>query len=50
LIGGLTSNPDAVEGVLSFLQKRPPEWTLRVPEDLPRHLPWVDERRDVEEM
>ncbi|SFQ49463.1 Enoyl-CoA hydratase/carnithine racemase [Amycolatopsis arida] len=42
LIGGLTGNPDAVEGVLSFLQKRPPRWTLRVPEDLPDFLPWLD--------
>lgn len=50
LIGGLTGNADAVEGVLSFLQKRPPQWTLRVPEDLPGHLPWVGERHDVEEM
>ncbi|MGC7094884.1 enoyl-CoA hydratase-related protein [Amycolatopsis lurida] len=42
LIGGLSANPDAVEGVLSFLQKRPPEFKLRVPEDIPGHLPWVD--------
>ncbi|AXB41998.1 enoyl-CoA hydratase-related protein [Amycolatopsis albispora] len=44
LIGGLSSNPDAVEGVLSFLQKRPPEFKLRVPEDVPAYLPWVAEK------
>ncbi|WP_290058762.1 enoyl-CoA hydratase-related protein [Amycolatopsis solani] len=43
LIGGLGSNPDAVEGVLSFLQKRPPSWGLRVDQDLPSYLPWVTE-------
>ncbi|MGA6162199.1 enoyl-CoA hydratase-related protein [Amycolatopsis magusensis] len=42
LIGGLSANPDAVEGVLSFLQKRPPEFKLRVPEDLPGGLPWLE--------
>ncbi|WP_116047590.1 enoyl-CoA hydratase-related protein [Amycolatopsis palatopharyngis] len=48
LIGGLTSNSDAIEGVVSFLQKRPPEWTLRVPEDIPGHLPWADGSRHEE--
>ncbi|MEA5362653.1 enoyl-CoA hydratase-related protein [Amycolatopsis sp., V23-08] len=42
LIGGLGSNADAVEGVMSFLQKRPPSWSLRVDKDLPDHLPWLD--------
>lgn len=41
LIGSVPNNPDAVEGVLSFLQKRPPNFTLRVPDDLPDFLPWV---------
>ncbi|RZQ65726.1 enoyl-CoA hydratase-related protein [Amycolatopsis suaedae] len=40
LIGSLPANPDAVEGVLSFLQKRPPEFGLRVDKDLPGFLPW----------
>jgi enoyl-CoA hydratase/carnithine racemase len=40
LIGGLPTNPDAVEGVLSFLQKRPPEFGMRVDRDLPDFLPW----------
>jgi enoyl-CoA hydratase/carnithine racemase len=43
LIGGLGANPDAVEGVLSFLQKRPPSWGLRVDKDLPPYLPWLAE-------
>jgi enoyl-CoA hydratase/carnithine racemase len=43
LIGGLGANPDAVEGVLSFLQKRPPSWGLRVDKDLPPYLPWSAE-------
>lgn len=42
LIGGLGANPDAVEGVMSFLQKRPPSWGLRVDKDLPPYLPWLD--------
>jgi enoyl-CoA hydratase/carnithine racemase len=41
LIGSLPSSPDAVEGVLSFLQKRPPEFTMRVDTDLPDFLPWT---------
>jgi hypothetical protein len=41
LIGGLPSNPDAVEGVMSFLQKRPPNFGMRVGDDLPDFLPWV---------
>ncbi|RSN62667.1 enoyl-CoA hydratase [Amycolatopsis sp. WAC 04182] len=40
LIGGLGSSPDAVEGVLSFLQKRPPEFSMRVDTDQPPYLPW----------
>ncbi|GAB3725539.1 enoyl-CoA hydratase-related protein [Amycolatopsis oliviviridis] len=40
LIGGLGSSPDAVEGVLSFLQKRPPEFSMRVDTDQPDYLPW----------
>jgi enoyl-CoA hydratase/carnithine racemase len=41
LIGGLPANPDAVEGVMSFLQKRPPEFGMTVTKDLPDDLPWV---------
>jgi enoyl-CoA hydratase/carnithine racemase len=42
LIGGLGANPDAVEGVLSFLQKRPPSFGMRVEKDLPDYLPWLE--------
>ncbi|WP_208630355.1 enoyl-CoA hydratase-related protein, partial [Amycolatopsis kentuckyensis] len=42
LIGGLGTNPDAVEGVLSFLQKRPPSFGMRVEKDLPDYLPWLE--------
>lgn len=42
LIGGLGASKDAVEGVLSFLQKRPPEFGLRVDADLPPYLPWTE--------
>ncbi|WP_033292714.1 enoyl-CoA hydratase-related protein [Amycolatopsis jejuensis] len=41
LIAHLGSNPDAVEGVASFLQKRAPEFPLRVNGGLPEYLPWV---------
>jgi len=35
---------DAREGVMSFLEKRPPEWTLRPSEDMPEWFPWWEER------
>ena len=34
---------DAHEGVASFLEKRPPEFTLRPSQDLPEYFPWWDE-------
>ncbi|HEU5469453.1 MAG TPA: enoyl-CoA hydratase-related protein [Actinophytocola sp.] len=40
LIAGLAQSPDAVEGVLSFLQKRDPVWTETVSRNLPDYLPW----------
>jgi enoyl-CoA hydratase/carnithine racemase len=42
LIGDLMTNPDAIEGVRSFLQKRPPEFGMRVNKDLPTYLPWTN--------
>lgn len=43
LIAGLATNPDAMEGVVSFLQRRPPEFTGTVNKDIPGWLPWVSE-------
>jgi enoyl-CoA hydratase/carnithine racemase len=36
---------DALEGVTSFLQKRPPQFTMRPSADLPDFWPWWPERR-----
>ncbi|GAA5229772.1 enoyl-CoA hydratase-related protein [Arthrobacter cryoconiti] len=41
LIAELATNVDAVEGVSSFLEKRPPHFPLSVPGDLPQWLPWA---------
>ncbi|GAA5128960.1 enoyl-CoA hydratase-related protein [Haloechinothrix salitolerans] len=43
LIAGCAGKPDALEGVMSFLQRRPPEFTGKVPQDIPDWLPWRDE-------
>ncbi|MBB3666151.1 MULTISPECIES: enoyl-CoA hydratase-related protein [Prauserella salsuginis group] len=40
LIASIGTNPDAAEGVLSFLQKRRPRFTLSPDKDLPDFLPW----------
>ena len=42
LIAGLPGHLDAVEGVTSFLEKRPPAFPMTVPGDLPRWLPWIE--------
>ena len=34
---------DVIEGVESFLEKRPPRFSQRVPSDLPWFYPWWDE-------
>jgi enoyl-CoA hydratase/carnithine racemase len=39
LIAEMTVGPEALEGVESFLQKRPPHFTSRVPNDLPEKWP-----------
>lgn len=41
LIAGLPSHADTVEGVKSFLEKRPPNFPMVVPADLPQWLPWI---------
>jgi enoyl-CoA hydratase/carnithine racemase len=41
LIAGATQSPDAIEGIVSFLQKRDPEWTEKPSTGLPGFLPWM---------
>jgi enoyl-CoA hydratase/carnithine racemase len=43
LIDDLGRGADVREGVLSFLEKRPPAFPDRVPADLPPSYPWWDE-------
>ena len=43
LVDALGPGADVREGVLSFLQKRPPDFPNRVPEDLPAPYPWWEE-------
>jgi enoyl-CoA hydratase/carnithine racemase len=40
LIASAVTSPDAMEGIMSFLQRRDPRWTGEVPADLPPFLPW----------
>jgi enoyl-CoA hydratase/carnithine racemase len=42
-IDALGAGPEAREGVLSFLEKRPPAFPGRVPVDLPDAYPWWDD-------
>jgi enoyl-CoA hydratase/carnithine racemase len=37
-------SPDAREGVVSFLEKRPPEFSATVSSDMPEFYPWWDDR------
>jgi enoyl-CoA hydratase/carnithine racemase len=41
LIAGCATSQDTAEGILSFLQRRDPQWTGQVPDDLPGYLPWL---------
>lgn len=43
LIRNLATNADAIEGVRSFLEKRPPTFPGIVSRDLPSSLPWADQ-------
>jgi enoyl-CoA hydratase/carnithine racemase len=38
-------SPDAYEGVSSFLEKRPPRFSMSASRDLPEFFPWWEERR-----
>lgn len=40
LIAECTSSPDAIEGVMSFLERRPARFTGTTPDDVPDWLPW----------
>ena len=40
--------PDSAEGVMSFLQKRKPEWKLKVPGDLPDFFPYRERKKKIE--
>jgi enoyl-CoA hydratase/carnithine racemase len=37
-------SPDAREGVVSFLEKRPPQFSANVSSDMPEFFPWWDDR------
>lgn len=43
LVDACGASDDAREGVTSFLEKRPPSFPCRVPEDLPAPYPWWEE-------
>lgn len=40
LIDSCSTNPDTAEGVTSFLERRPADFSGKVPADLPDFLPW----------
>ena len=43
-IYAMGQSPDGHEGVNSFLEKRPADFTMKVSEDLPDFFPWWEER------
>lgn len=47
LIADAGKNPDTVEGIVSFLEKRSPVFPGRVSTDLPDYLPWREDPHDA---
>lgn len=45
LISGIGTSPDAIEGVMSFFEKRSPKFPGAVPDQLPDFLPWRNRER-----
>ena len=43
-IYAMGQSPDAYEGVQSFLEKRPPNFSMKVSTDMPDYFPWWEER------
>jgi enoyl-CoA hydratase/carnithine racemase len=43
LIDFMGGSPDAKEGIVSFLKKRSPEFSMKVSRDLPEFYPWWDD-------
>jgi len=43
VINAMGASPDAREGVMSFLEKRAPRFTMRPSTDLPSVYPWWEE-------
>jgi hypothetical protein len=37
-------SPDSSEGVISFLEKRPPMFKMKPSSDMPRFYPWWKDR------
>ncbi len=44
-IAQLGVSPDVKEGIESFLEKRPPEFSMKPSQDMPDFYPWWDERK-----
>jgi enoyl-CoA hydratase/carnithine racemase len=44
-IHAMGRSPDAYEGVQSFLEKRPPRFSMKVSSDMPGFFPWWKQRR-----
>jgi enoyl-CoA hydratase/carnithine racemase len=45
----MATSPDCLEGAMSFIQKRPPEFTMKPSTDMPDFYPWWKERKFEDE-